>query len=420
MKDSLPSEELAEHFFRNEYGRLVSFLTRYLGMENLHVVEDIVQDALLKAVSMWQNNQIPDNPPAWLTTTAKNLAINYLKKEQHDIRYRAQLEERIEKFTEVEVNDYHFEDEQLQMMFVCSHAALPEQAKISLILKTLCGFSISEIANAFGTSNDTINKRLVRARQQLRTSGVGLSLDQGFEKDLPTVLQVIYLLFNEGYSPSYQNQVIRYDCCLEAIRLCEMLRKHPLILQKTDCDTLLALMYLNVSRFQARVGTDDQIIDMEHQDRTKWNQTLINQGIQYLERILDQEVLSKYAILAMISAQHCIAPSYKDTNWKKIETMYQILLEIEDTPHIHLNKAIASAKVIGITAVLPELLKFENNDEMTKSYLYHMTLAAFYSEIQQYDKSILSYKKALQLADNLRDKKNIENKIQQLVPKIYS
>lgn len=408
------SRELTEHFFRNEYGKMVSVITKYIGTENVQTAEDIVQETLLKAVDYWQHNDIPKNPQAWLYTTAKNLTLNILKRKKYQSEFNDQtIEQNLE---QLEISEELISDGQLKMMFVCCHPKISEKSQICLILKILCGFSISEIANAFFTSNETVNKRLVRGRKQLRTNNVSFELPENLNENLPIVLKTIFLLFNEGYSPTQKNELIRYDLCLEAIRLSEILINSETLEKKSDCFSLLALMYFNSSRFDSRMNETNSIIEMDKQDRKKWNQELINKGIKYLNQAISEKQVSIYLILATISANHCIAPNFKKTNWEEILSLYDSLIELEDTPITRLNRSVALSKVKGNRKAILELKNLEEKTEIDKNHLFHSTLAELYKLENETEKAENSYKKAISLAKNKRDVNLLQKKLIEVVP----
>lgn len=411
------SRELTEHFFRNEYGKMVSVITKYIGTGNVQTAEDIVQETLLKAVDYWQHHGIPKNPQAWLYTTAKNLTLNFLKRKKHQLEYNDQtIEQNSEQLEKLEISEELIADEQLKMMFVCCHPKISESSQICLILKILCGFSISEIANAFFTSTDTINKRLVRGRKQLRTNNVSFKLPKKLDEDLPIILKTIFLLFNEGYSPTQKNELIRYDLCLEAIRLTEILVQSDIITKKADCYSLLALMYFNASRFDSRMNTTNSIVEMEKQDRKNWNQELINNGIHNLNQAVNKKQASIYLILATISANHCIAISFEETNWKEILSLYDNLIEIEDTPITRLNRSVALSKVKGNRQAILELEKLRKKSEIDKNHLFHSTLAELYKLENEIEKAKNSYEKAISLTKNERDIKLLQKKLIAIAP----
>ncbi len=412
-----PSLDLAEHFFRNEYGRMVAVITKYLGAENVETAEDIVQETLLKAVENWQHHGLPENPQAWLYKTARNLSLNILKRKKLELNYKSKklgvtsLE--IEPF---EFSEEQISDEQLKMMFACCHPSISSNSQITLILKILCGFSIAEISNAFFTSKETINKRLVRGRKELRVSKIDFSIHLNQKQNLPVVLKTIFLLFNEGYYPSHKNEIIRFDLCIEAIRLCEILESHSTLNESSDCKSLLALMYLNASRFDARINEANSNVDLQSQDRGKWNQDLINKGILKLKEATSESQVSVYLILATISAQHCISSNYKNTDWMEILSLYDSLIKMEDTAIVRLNRSIAIYKVKGVKAAIGELQKLEKKSEIGQNQLFHSTLAEFCKLDNQRILAKEHYNKALGICKNPRDQQWLENKIKELVP----
>ncbi len=411
------SKELTEHFFRNEYGKIVSVVTKYLGVHRVETAEDIVQETLLKATDHWQEYGIPSNPQAWLYTTAKNLTLNILKRSKYKIKYESDT-----KFAhsqsasqELEFSEELIQDNQLRMMFVCCHPSISEDSQIALILKILCGFSIAEIASAFFTSTETINKRLVRGRKQLRKDELSLEVSTKSIENPAVVLKTIYLLFNEGYSPSQQHKVIRYDLCLEAIRLTELLVNHKDIKPKTDAHALLALMYLNAARFEAR-SEDGVVIEMHKQNRKLWNISLINTGIYYLNLTTQSNTVSVYQILATISGHHCTASSFETTNWSAILSLYDSLLTIQDTPLVRLNRSIPLAKVKGCKIAIEELLEVKQTSDIENYYLFHATLAEFYLQENNTTNASEYLKNAILLAKNTRDLELLQKKMNAIVP----
>lgn len=413
------SRELTEHFFRNEYGKMVSVITKYIGTENVQTAEDIVQETLLKAVDYWQHNGIPKNPQAWLYATAKNLTLNILKRKKHQIEFKNQvrtIEKNSQELEKLQISEEQISDEQLKMMFVCCHPSISENSQIALILKILCGFSISEIANAFFTSKETINKRLVRGRKQLRTNNVSFELPKNLNENLPIVLKTIFLLFNEGYSPTQKNELLRYDFCLEAIRLCEFLANSETIDTKSDCKALLALMYFNASRFDSRMNTTNSIIEMDKQDRKNWSQELINKGIHSLNQAISEKHVSIYLILATISANHCIAASFEKTDWKEILSLYDSLIELEDSPIARLNRSVALSKVKGNRKAILELEKLESKTTIDENHLFHSTLAELYKLENEMNKAKERYKRAISLTKNKRDVELLQKKLIEVVP----
>jgi RNA polymerase sigma-70 factor (ECF subfamily) len=299
------------------------------------------------------------------------------------------------------------------MMFVCCHPSVSPDSQVSLILKTLCGFSIPEIAHAFLTSEENINKRLVRARKKIRQANLRLEMLHGEElrQRLDAVLQAIYLLFNEGYSASSGDQLIRYELCGEAIRLGEILATRPAISHKSNVFALLALMFFNASRFHARQDSQGNILSMEEQDRSLWNRELIRKGFFYISRIGEPGSVSVYHILAAISCQHCSSPDFASTDWKSILELYDNLILIDHSPVAILNRAIALSKVHGAAAGLRELDGIRQNAFLATYYLYFATQAEFYLETGEVGKAIAAYARAIELAPLKAEKELLEKKM---------
>ena len=250
----------------------------------------------------------------------------------------------------------------------------------------------------------------------MRTNNVSFELPKDINEKLPIVLKTIFLLFNEGYSPTQKNELIRYDLCLEAIRLTEILVENEIIIHKADCYSLLALMYFNVSRFDSRMNSTNSIIEMDKQNRRNWNQELINKGIQVLNKVTSEKQISVYLILATISANHCIATSFKKTDWKEILSLYDNLHELEDTPIIRLNRSVALSKVKGNGYAILELEKLEKKSKIDNNHLFYSTLAEFYKLENNIEKAKNSYEKAISLTKNERDLKLLQKKLIEVVP----
>lgn len=410
---------LTAHLFRIEYGKVVSVIIKFLGVDNLKIAEDIAQETFYKAVKHWQHNGIPPNPRAWLYLTAKNECLNLLKKKKREREYKKNIKRSDSGHLDLErlvFSEQVIADEQLKMMFVCCHSSISKKAQLTLMLKILCGFSISEIANAFFISTEAVNKRLVRARKKLRDNKVSFTLPRNIENEVPIIIQAIYLLFNEGYSPSEKDKLIRKDLCFEAIRLAEILKDHQNITNKDDCYALLSLMYSNASRFDARLNAANEVIEMKCQDRDKWNQDLINKGILYLDKGTENETVSIYHILAAISAHHCIATTFEETNWDAILSLYDSLLDIADSPIIRLNRSVAVSKVKGIPIAIHELKQLSSKTDIEHYYLFHSTIAEFYLEMLDLEEAAVHLKKAIAIANNDRDINAFQKKLAKIVP----
>lgn len=396
---------MLDHLFRRESGKLVSVLTHIFGSHNLQLAEDVVQDTLLEALHAWRYKGIPQNPNGWLYTVAKNKALNIVNRDnrikQFVTREAGLLESAWTAQPALEhfFSDQEIADDQLRMMFTCCHTAISTDSQVALMLRTLCGFSIPEISRAFLTTEENIHKRLVRARQKIREANIAFEMPTpgDFEKRTGTVLEAIYLLFNEGYSASAGNDIIRYELCEEAIRLAEMVATHTAVKDKTNVYALLALMLLNASRFYARQDEQGNIIPMAGQDRSKWDNTLVQRGLFYFEKNKDITSLSVYHILAAISAHHCAAQSFAATDWQSILFLYDGLLQIDASPVVLLNRSIALAKVKGPSVALQQLQALESDQFLQSYYLFHATCAELYMEMGQLTVAARYFQKAISL-----------------------
>jgi RNA polymerase sigma factor (sigma-70 family) len=417
---------LIDHFFRHEAGKMVSVLTKIFGAENMDLAEDVVQDSLVEAISNWQYNGIPQNPSAWLYRVAKNRALNIIHREKYRKQYAAEsmhfpnAEWTAEPTLDYLFSEQQIQDDQLRMIFTCCHPAISIDGQIALALKTLCGLSIPEIAKAFLTSEENINKRLVRARQKIRDLKIPLDLPGGrdLEERLQSVLETIYLLFNEGYSASRGNDIIRYELCEEAIRLNDMILGNPSVKEKSCAYALQALMQLNASRFKARQDAVGNILTLEKQDRSRWDHSLLNAGFISLEKATASGEISRYHILAAISAYYCAATKYELTDWKSILALYDRLLEIEHSPLVLLNRAVAVSKVAGVARAIEELKKIEDSVPLRSYHHFYSTLGTFYMEAEEYKMAIPVLEKAVSLAPLDAEKAMLQKKMEYCLNKV--
>jgi RNA polymerase sigma factor (sigma-70 family) len=395
---------------------MVAVLTRIFGAENLRLAEDVVQDALTEAIHLWTYKGVPDNPSAWLFRVAKNKALNLLNLEKYkrqsasDVAHYLKSEWTAEPALQHLFSEQEILDDQLRMIFTCCHPAISADSQVALALKTLCGFSIPEIAKAFLTSEENINKRLVRARQKIREDKIPFEVPQGnaLEQRLEAVLETVYLLFNEGYSASKGNELIRYELCEEAIRLAEIIEAHPAIQNKSNVYALLALMQLNASRFKSRQDSEGNLITMAEQDRSLWDRKLIKKGIFNLARSHNQ--ISIYNILAAISACHCMAPDFESTDWQTILSLYDNLVQLDSSPVVLLNRTIAVSKVSGAEKALNELERIKNDPALKSYHLFYSTQAEFYIQLNQFSNAANSLGKAIQLSSLKAEKDLLKRK----------
>jgi RNA polymerase sigma factor (sigma-70 family) len=413
-------KNLVDHLFRHESGKMVSVLSRLLGLQNLGTAQDIVQDTLLLAMNSWTYNKMPDNPAAWLHRVARNKAIDFLRREKKfrelspEYAYLLQSESTLYPAVNTLFLENEIPDSQLRMIFACCHPAIPEESQVAFTLKTLCGLSVSEIAKAFLTNEETIGKRIYRAKEKIKTEQVELVVPQGNELPgrLDAVLKSLYLLFSEGYNSSHPEILIREDLCQEAMRLCFLLSEHPLT-AFPRVKALLSLFCFQASRLHARLDDKGQIIVLKYQDRSRWHVPLIRRGFAYLEACSEPFEVSAYHLEASIASLHATAPSFEMTDWKAIYELYEMLYNLQPNPVVAMNKAIASAYAMDKSRALNELLKIEG---LEKYYLYHTSIGEIYYELRDLEKAKAFYEKALALTSSQQEQELLKSKIHKCEP----
>ena len=407
------SNQIVEHLFRTEYGKLVASLTRIFGTSHIQLAEDIMQETLISALNSWSVDGIPSNPTGWLVQVAKRKALNQLKRNKMmQEHHRAEhLRQNSNNAVGLVFLEGEIEDSQLRMIFTCCHPSLKVESQIALTLKTLCGFGVREVANALLTNESTINKRLYRAKASIRKSNLPFSIPQGkeLESRLETVSLTLYLLFNEGYNSTGGDNLIQKSLCLEAIRLTKLLVDHFNKNQKLCA--LLSLMCFHTARFDARIDHQGAIVLFEDQDRRLWNKELINIGMQYLKRSIHDHSLSAYHIEANIAAEHCLAESFETTNWQSINDQYKLLEKLKPNPIIRLNLAIIQSKITGIETSLDMLDQLKKNKVLKNYHLLPATQGIFHMNLHQFQKAITYLQEAKKLKPSLAENKFIEDKI---------
>ena len=405
----MKQQELIPHLFRTEYRKIVSVLCKRFGFDQIEIAEDIAADTFLAASQTWPYKGIPQNPVAWLYFVAKNKAKNHL---QRNLVFESKVSEELKRSTDeayetgIDLSPQNINDSQLQMMFAICQPSIPPEAQIGLSLRILCGFGIEEIADAFLSNKETINKRLFRAKEKLRQENVKIEFPGPAEIDerLGSVLTTLYLLFNEGYYSSSQDTTIRRDLCDEAMRLCTMLVENKLT-GKPEVNALLALMYFQASRFNARIDQNGELVLYDDQDTNLWDAELISKGAYFLNCATTGNTLSKYHIQAAIAywgTQKADTPE----KWKNVLQLYNQLLQIEYSPIAALNRTYALSKTAGKEAAIieAEKLKLSNN------HFYYTLLGELYTDI---DNGIARqhFQNALTLARTQTDKQIIQRKI---------
>lgn len=404
-----------DHLFRHESGKMTAALSRLLGLQNLETAQDIVQDTLLQAMSTWSYNNVPDNPAAWLYRVAKNKAIDFLRREKRfreispEYAYLLQSEYSLTPTVNSLFLENEIEDSQLRMMFACCHPLIPAESQIALTLKTLCGLSTAEIAHAFLTTEETIAKRIYRAKEKIKAEQIELVAPAGQElqQRLDTVLKSLYLLFNEGYNSSHPDQLIREDLCEEAMRLCHLLSQHTLT-RFTRTYALLSLFCFQASRLHARLDDKGNIIILKYQNRSNWNRSLIRRGFDCLEMAAEPFEVSTYHLEAAIASLHAAAPSFEQTDWKSIYDLYELLYQLQPNPVVAMNKGIASAYAISKQHALNELHEISG---LENHHLYFASLGELYLDIKEPLKAKENFEKAIRLTDSVSEKQFLTEKI---------
>ncbi len=408
-----------DHLFRHEHGKLIAVLTKTFGTQNIDLAEDVVQEAMEEALNKWTYNGIPENPVGWIYKVAKYKAVNILNREKYKRRYATEIAHHLQSEWTREsalkqiFSDKEIADDQLRMIFTCCHPILSTDSQVALTLKTLCGFSIPEIAQAFLTSESNINKRLVRARKTIKEANLPFEVPSGKELEprLSSVLETLYLLFNEGYNSISDDNLIRLELCEEAIRLTEIIVQNPTI-ASSNTHALLALMLFNAARFGSRMDELNNNISLEHQDRSQWDRQLIKKGLVHLEFAAGQNEVSIYHILAIISAQHCTASTYQDTDWEGILELYDLLLKLDNSPIIQLNRAIVLSKTSDPQTAITQLEQIKDEDTFQSYLPYYTSLAELYFQNNQSQEAISLLKMALKLPIGDNRKSLIYKKIE--------
>lgn len=405
----MEEKELIPHLFRTEYQKITAVLCKLFGFEHIEIAEDIASETFLSAAELWGLKGLPGNPVAWLYTVAKNKAKNILKRQSlFDKKIAGQLKlSSIDTETlEIDLSEKNIQDSQLQMMFAVCHPAIPPEAQVGLALRVLCGFGIGEIADAFLTNKETINKRLLRAKEKLRAEKIEIRLPgkQEMSDRLNMVLRTLYLLFNEGYYSSTNNAVLRKDLCFEAMRLTYMLIENEAT-NAPAVNAMLSLMCFQASRFEARTSADGKIILYDDQDASLWDAELIARGKSFLNAACRSNEVSKYHLEASIAYWHTFKNDSQE-KWENILQLYNHLLLVEYSPVAALNRTYALSKANGKEEAIIEAEKLN----LSNNHFYYTLLGELYKGIDN-QKSKLNFEKARSLAKTDADKQLIQEKL---------
>ena len=412
--------KLTEHLFRHESGKMVAVLIKIFGTENLETAEDVVQQTFIDAIGIWKMKGIPDSPSAWLFRVAKNKTIDIIRRNKHAVlsdfsdidRKLFDSEYTLSVAMENLWKEEIIKDDMLRMMFACCHPKISIENQVTLILKTLCGFSTAEIAKAFITSEDTVSKRLYRTKEFFRNEKIKFEIPSAdyLNNRIKAVLNSIYLLFNEGYNSTQAEQLIRNDLIEEAMMLCKLLAENQHT-QLPGVFALMALMCFHSARSESRLTTEGEIILLAYQDRSKWNVDLITLGNEYMNKAAFGDEISSYHLEAAIAYEHCTAKNFSTTNWIRILELYELLCKISPSPVSALNKTIALMQVHGAAKALESLEQVPDQKKLSSFYLYQSLLGEIHARLGNSVKAKKYFENAVLLTRSATEKKMLNDKI---------
>ncbi len=412
------SGPLDEHLFRREAGRMVATLTRIFGMHNLALAEDVVQDAFCRALEVWKLRGVPENPSAWLMATAKNRALDALRRERTALTFAPEVGRLLHsEWTLAPVVQELFEpqsiqDDQMRMMFSCCHPRLTEEAQVALVLHILCGFSVGEIAAAFVSGHHAIEKRISRAKKTLAASRKLFDVADAtdFASRLPAVQRALYLLFNEGYHGASAESAVRADLCREALRLATLMGEHSLGATPAT-HALRALMCFHLARISSRVDLSGNLISLFDQDRSTWDLAMVKEGQRLLDLSATGTELTEYHLEAAIASFHSCAIDAASTDWKNIVSLYDLLANIRSSPVVALNRAIALAQLEGPRRGLEEISAIAGQERLAEYPFFFAARAELELRIGNRDGARQQFRAALLVARNPMERKFLEQRL---------
>lgn len=412
---SAPAEirSLIERLSRRESGRLVGALTRTLGASGLSLAEDCVQDAFLAAFETWGVRGVPENPFAWLVTTARNRALDRLRRHAMMSALEPKVTDWIEHLRAAP-DTSGIGDEELSLIVLCCDPALDVEARLALTLKTVCGFTVEEIARAFLATPEAIAQRIVRAKARIRELGIEFAMPSGIalRERMPSVLRTIYLLFNEGYSASEGDRLVRDDVCEEALRLAELVAWHRLA-SSPEAHALAALILFQHARRRARVAADGRPVLLEDQDRRLWDQAMIARGFQHLSAARNEKALTALHLEAGIASVHAAAASWAQTDWAALLSYYDGLSEVAPSPVVAINRAIALSMVEGADAALAALHGLGGEKAVGRYLPYHMAIGDLELRRGRRQAAREAFQRALTLSMSAQTRRLVEAKLTQ-------
>ena len=408
------TEQLIDHLFRHQSGKMVAVLSHIAGLQQIHLVEDIVQDTFISALQHWKLKGIPEQPVAWLMQTAKNKAVDLLRRQRYHTRYvqsemNATVTEEVASFFhEQEIND-----SELRMIFACCHPSFSKEDQVALTLKLVFSFSVSEIARALLVSDAAMQKRLSRAKELLKNGSVILEIPTGkqLQERLTMVRTILYVLFNEGYLSLKKDEIIRHDLCMEAIRCTKIITEHTATKDPVN-DALLSLLCLHAARFDSRLSDSNELILLEEQNRQLWDQELIQVGYYYLNRASEAPVISQYHIEAAIAAEHSMATHFSSTNWMRILSLYDLLSEIFPSPAVSLNRSIVLSQLGETEKAIAQVLSIQGIEQLIRTdHQYASVLGYLYMKLSDHVKALSYLQKAKAITISPAEQKLLQARI---------
>ncbi|MCF6299760.1 MAG: sigma-70 family RNA polymerase sigma factor [Proteobacteria bacterium] len=412
-----PDQPSIETIIRQNWGVVLASLIATL--KDIDLAEDVLQDAILMALQKWQAQGVPEFPRAWLLRTARNKAIDIMRRKCNFDKKIEQIFtlknlEGLSKHSQLEENNHTFQDKRLMLIFTCCHPALAQNAKVALTLRVVCGLSTTEIARAFMVSEKTMAQRLVRVKRKIKSAGIPYQIpaENYYHERLNAVLTVIYLIFNEGYLCTNNIQLFRGDLCDESIYLAKIL--YDLLPNEAEVLGLLALMLLHDSRRFTRTSAEGKYLTLEQQNRKNWDQIKIKQGDKLLKQALSLKALGPYQLQAAISAVHAQAKDFATTNWQQILLLYQQLLKINPSPVIKLNAIVAMSYAKGVKRAYKALQNLESQGLLKNYQPFYACKADFLYQLGKYQSSSKTYKKAIKLTDNQTEKDFLRSQLSRI------